>query len=177
MRFLRLLDLSLRSPKLPSKVIASFMKRIARAMMSQGQCHTPADKMFAISFIANMIKRHPRCVRLIHRKPRKYTEALTFTADPFLSEESDPSKTKALKSSLWEIQSLISSELDETVRNYCKLFKGDISRKTNFFKCEEFTSIDALDSIQNDLNSIDLKREAKAITKNLLIKNGQWIGR
>ena len=67
------------------------------------------------------------------------------------------------------------SEFDETVRNYCKLFKGDISRKTNFFKCEEFTSIDPLESILGDLGQIDLKREQKAINKNLLIKNGQWI--
>ena len=159
MRFLRLLDLSLRSPKLPSKVIAAFMKRLARVMMAHGQCHSQSDKMFVISFIANMIKRHPRCVRLIHRKPRKYTTTPSFATDPFLSQEADPSKAKALKSSLWEIQTLIESEFDETVRNYCKLFKGDISRKTNFFKCEEFTTIDPLESILGDLNQIDLKRE------------------
>ena len=100
-RFLRLLDLSLRSPKLPSKLIASFMKRLSQVMMSHGQCHTSGDKMFVISFIANMIKRHPRCVRLIHRKRKIYKDAPTFSSDPFISTEKDPLKTKALKSSLW----------------------------------------------------------------------------
>ena len=67
-RFLRLLDLSLRSNKLPSKIIAAFMKRLCSVMISHGQCYTPSDKMYVISLIANLIKRHPRCVRLIHRK-------------------------------------------------------------------------------------------------------------
>ena len=108
--------------------------------------------MFVISFIANMIKRHPRCVRLIHRKRKIYKDVPTFTSDPFAADQKDPLKTKALKSSLWEIETLINCEFDETVRNYCKLFKGDISRKTNFFKCEEFTSINALNNLQDDLN-------------------------
>ena len=63
------------------------------------------------------------------------------------------------------------------MRNYCKLFKGDISRKTNFFKCEEFTSIDALNNIQEDLNKIDLIKENKSINKRLLKKNNQWISK
>jgi U3 small nucleolar RNA-associated protein 19 len=82
-RFLRLLDLSLRSPKLPSKMIAAFMKRLGRVMMVHGQCHTSGDKMFVISFIANMIKRHPRCVRLIHRKRKIFKDVPTFTSDPY----------------------------------------------------------------------------------------------
>jgi hypothetical protein len=51
-------------------------------------------------------------------------------------------------------------EFNETVRNYCKLFKGDISRKTNFFKCEEFTQIDSLQAIQQELDGIDLVKES-----------------
>lgn len=35
-RFLRLLDLSLRSNKLPSKIIAAFMKRLCSVMISHG---------------------------------------------------------------------------------------------------------------------------------------------
>ena len=35
-RFLRLLDLSLRSPKLPSRVVAAFLKRICRLMVVNG---------------------------------------------------------------------------------------------------------------------------------------------
>ncbi len=40
-RFLRLLDLSLRSPKLPSKLIAAFMKRLARVIVTYGEGMAP----------------------------------------------------------------------------------------------------------------------------------------
>jgi hypothetical protein len=36
-RFLRLLDLSLRSPKLPIKLIAAFLKRLAKIIVSFGE--------------------------------------------------------------------------------------------------------------------------------------------
>jgi U3 small nucleolar RNA-associated protein 19 len=150
-RFLRLLDLSLRSPKLPSKVIAAFMKRLARVIVSHGQGVSSSDKMFAISLIANLIKRHPRCVRLIHRRKKLYKMNPTFDSDPYLENEKNPSKSRALKSSLWEIDAIMQNEMDEQIRNYCKLFKGDISRKTNFFKCEEFAAIDPLQQISQDL--------------------------
>ena len=58
-------------------------------------------------------------------------------------------------------------EFDEQVRKYAKLFKGDISRKTNMFKCEQFASIDALDQITDDLNRIDFQKEANVINKAL----------
>ena len=65
--FLKLLDLSLRSSKIPSKVVAAFVKRLARLMVTEGHCNTQNDKMYVLSFIANIIKRHPRCLRLLHR--------------------------------------------------------------------------------------------------------------
>jgi len=170
-RFLRLLDLSLRSAKLPSRVIAAFLKRIARVSMTHGICHSPGDKMFVISLVANLIKRHPRCVRLIHRKKRIQKEVLKFDKDPFREEETDPSKARALKSSLWEIDALMKNEFDETVRNYSKLFRGDLSRKSNFFKCEDFAGLQALDSIAEDLGSIDIVKENSAINKSILIKH------
>jgi len=67
------------------------------------------------------------------------------------------------------------SELDETVRNYSKLFRGDLSRKSNFFKCEDFAGVQSLDSIIDDLNSIDVVKENAAINKSVLIKHKQWV--
>jgi len=58
--------------------------------------------------------------------------------DPFLSEEADPMQARALESSLWEMDSLISSEIDEKVRNFAKIFKGDLSRKTSYFKLDDY---------------------------------------
>ena len=132
------------------------MKRLSKVIISHGMGITSADKMFAISLIANLIKRHPRCVRLIHRTKKLHGENPTFKHDPFKDQELDPSKARALKSSLWEIDSLMRSEVNEAVRNYCKLFKGDISRKSNFFKCEEFAAIDPLDAISLDLQNLDI---------------------
>eukprot|EP00356_Strombidium_inclinatum_P012859 CAMPEP_0170496338 /NCGR_PEP_ID=MMETSP0208-20121228/21063_1 /TAXON_ID=197538 /ORGANISM="Strombidium inclinatum, Strain S3" /LENGTH=154 /DNA_ID=CAMNT_0010772853 /DNA_START=905 /DNA_END=1366 /DNA_ORIENTATION=+ len=140
-RFLRLLDLSLRSPKLPSKIVAAFLKRVCRLMVAHGITVEQSDKMWVVSFVANMIKRHPRCYRLVERKRKIHKPARQFEEDPYKAKEADPLKTKALKSSLWEIDVIMKDEFDEAVRNYAKLFKGDLSRKSSFFKCEEFTAV------------------------------------
>lgn len=57
------------------------------------------------------------------------------------------------------------------MRKYTKLFKGDISRKTNYFKCEEFAGIDALDVIAQDIKTIDLVKEQVSINKCLKLKH------
>ena len=132
------MDLSLRSSKIPSKVVAAFVKRLARLMVTEGHCNTQNDKMYVLSFIANIIKRHPRCIRLLHRTKKVYKEQRQFQSDPYLDEEIDPMNAHALESSLWELDSLLATEIDESVKNYAKLFKGDLSRKTSFYKCEEF---------------------------------------
>ena len=64
-RFLRVLDLSLRSSILPSKLIAAFIKRLGRVLVSHGSMLSVNETMFAIAQIANLIKRHPRCLRLV----------------------------------------------------------------------------------------------------------------
>ena len=170
-RFLRLLDLSLRSTKLPSKLIAAFMKRLGRLLVSHGVCFGQSDQMYVISLIANLIKRHPRVVRLIHRRRKIFKENPTFESDPYNAKEEDPLKSKAMKSSMWELDLVMKDEFDEQVRNYTKLLKGDLSRKTNFFKCEEFQQIDQLDEIERELQSISLDKEALSVKKNLLIKH------
>ena len=64
-RFLRVLDLSLRSPILPSKLIAAFIKRLGRVVVSHGSLFSVNETMFVAAQIANLIKRHPRCIRLV----------------------------------------------------------------------------------------------------------------
>lgn len=103
-RFLRLLDLSLRSPVLPTQLIASFLKRLSRTIATQGVCFTSQDIMFVISFIINLMKRHPKCIRLLHRRSHK---TLTMESDPYKAEEADPLQTHALKSSLWEMDTVM----------------------------------------------------------------------
>lgn len=103
--------------------------------------------MFVVSFVANMLKRHPRCQRLVNRK-FKEGNIKTIETDPYLEEESDPLKTRAMKSCLWEMEALLKSHYDERIRNYAKVFKTDLDRKGAFFKCEDFTSVDSLEVLE-----------------------------
>jgi U3 small nucleolar RNA-associated protein 19 len=48
-RFLRVLDLSLRSPILPSKLIAAFIKRLGRILVSHGSMLSVNETMFAVA--------------------------------------------------------------------------------------------------------------------------------
>ena len=80
--------------------------------------------MFTVSFIANMLKRHPRCMKLIHRA-FKVEASKTVESDPYREDEEDPMDSKALKSNLWEAEVLMTHHYDERVRNYCKLFKTE----------------------------------------------------
>ena len=91
-----------------------------------------------------MLKRHPRCMRLVHRPKKIFKSPKLFDTDPYDASQPEPSKAKALKSSLWEIDALMKCDLDDQVRNYAKLFKGDISRKSAYFKSEEFAGIDSI---------------------------------
>ena len=104
MRFLRLLDLSLRAPGLPSKLVAAYIKRLARLIVSHGVVQVPADIMHIVGLIVNLIKRHPRCLRLLHRKKTSMSLGIQLSIDPFKDKETDPMGAFALKSSLWELE-------------------------------------------------------------------------
>mmetsp|Transcript_39247 Transcript_39247/g.28982 ORF Transcript_39247/g.28982 Transcript_39247/m.28982 type:complete len:206 (-) Transcript_39247:267-884(-) len=132
-RFLRLLDLSLRSPKLPYKLVCSFLKRLAHLCVAFGFALAAEDCLFVVSFIANLIIRHPKCKKLIQKSSSGDGK------DPFLKEEEDPLETLAHRSSLWELQIIRKHHYDESVRNYCKIFKKDLLNKQSVFKCEKFT--------------------------------------
>lgn len=125
-KFLRLLDLSLRSPTLPSKTIASFLKRLGRLMVSYGVVQTASDAMFTVSLIVNLVKRHPRCYRMLHRKHTSISLGKRFAEDPYDAEETDPLLTMALKSSLWELEVVLTSHTDQSVRDFAKILKTEI---------------------------------------------------
>ncbi len=80
-------------------------------------------------------------------------------------------ETKAIHSSLWEIETIMKNHVDSRVRNYAKVFKTDFKRKTQFFKSEEFTTVDPLDLLMQELNDIDDEREGESFKKNLLVKH------
>ncbi|RUS85637.1 hypothetical protein EGW08_006583 [Elysia chlorotica] len=110
-RFFLLADTFLTSTHLPSYLVAAFAKRLARLSL-----HAPTPALYiSLPFIMNLISRHPACEVLLHRSegPQEFDE------DPFLPNESDPKKTKALDSCLWELQTL-EKHIDPNVADKAK---------------------------------------------------------
>uniref|UniRef100_A0A8D0BX21 Nucleolar complex associated 4 homolog n=1 Tax=Salvator merianae TaxID=96440 RepID=A0A8D0BX21_SALMN len=97
-RFFRLLDLFLSSSHLPAYLVAAFAKRLARLALTA----PPDGLLLAVPFVCNLLRRHPACRVLVHR-PDGPAE---ICKDPYLMEEEDPVQSRALESSLWEIQTL-----------------------------------------------------------------------
>ena len=110
-RFFRLLDTFLSSSHLPATLVASFIKRLSRLALSA----PPAGIVAVIPFVYNMLQRHRRCTFMLHREPHPSFLAWQTLAskadtavleDPFDTDETDPAKTNALESSLWELDTL-----------------------------------------------------------------------
>lgn len=116
-----LVDLCLKSLRVPSYVAAAFAKRVVQiALLS------PAPTLyFSLPFLRQLLQRHPNCLSLIHRttsstadvveeveentskdeKKRSQTVVaqLFEGVDPFSVQEKNPWKSDAIYSSLWEL--------------------------------------------------------------------------
>lgn len=171
-RFLRLLDLSLRASTLPSKLVAAFLKRLGRVMVSHGQVQTASDAMFVVGLTANLVKRHPRCHKLIHRKHTSISLGKRLTMDPYDATETDPLKAKAMKSSLWELEIVMQQHYDQRVRDFAKVLKTDIGAKKDFIKAQDYAQADNLALLKADLDELDFSKEAALIRKNLMARHG-----
>lgn len=102
-RFFRLLDTCLASPLLPSKLVASFIKRLCRLALYA----PPAATAVVVPWVYNLLQRHRACTTMIEREINNptYLRLGTFQ-DPFKNGELNPMKTRAIASSLWELQML-----------------------------------------------------------------------
>lgn len=112
-RFLRLLDTFLSSTHLPATLVASFAKRLSRLSLRA----PPAAVVSVLPLIWTMLKRNPQCMQLIHRNftsdasttsgaVDKFSSGPSGVTDPYDPIEADPTKTRAIESSLWELASL-----------------------------------------------------------------------
>ncbi|CAM6088709.1 unnamed protein product [Calypogeia fissa] len=130
-RFFELLDTCLKSSHLPGYLGAAFAKRLGRLVLSA----PPSGAIVVIALIHNLLRRHPSINVLVHRLDGKAASAVPkedsqndkgegvpsfeeeqetedVTTDerlgiePFVATEADVAKCNALKSSLWEIESL-----------------------------------------------------------------------
>jgi U3 small nucleolar RNA-associated protein 19 len=98
-RFCKLFGLFMTSTHMPAYLVAAFVKRVARLSLDA----SPTVINWVIPFIYNMFKAHPAIRVLIHRQSSG-EESKNF--DPFIMEEADPAKCKAIDSSIWEIHAL-----------------------------------------------------------------------
>lgn len=112
-RFLQLLDKCLtRNDKLPSQMMASFIKRLCGIAL----LIPPASILFVLALCSNLLQQHKECLGLVHRsipkddqKKRQRDERDSKDDqryDAFDTTMDDPSHTNALQSSLWELHAL-----------------------------------------------------------------------
>lgn len=105
-RFFRLLNTFLASTHLPATLVASFIKRLSRLALNA----PPSAVVVIVPFMYNLFKSHPTCTFMMHREIRDKKFAADIEAegmeDPFDPKETDPTRTNAIESSIWEIETL-----------------------------------------------------------------------
>ncbi|RCK66921.1 Nucleolar complex protein 4 [Candida viswanathii] len=143
-RFFRLCDLFLTSTHLSASLVASFIKRLAR--LSAGA--SASGVVIIIPFIYNLLKWHPTCMVMLHN-----TNADAKYTDPFDNNEKNPLATQAIKSSLWELETLM-SHYHPNIATLAKIF-GEPFRKPSY-NMEDF-----LDWSYNSLLQSEYERRFK----------------
>ncbi|KAL8798008.1 MAG: hypothetical protein Q9182_007038 [Xanthomendoza sp. 2 TL-2023] len=166
-RFFRLLDVFLASTHLPAALVASFIKRLARLMLSA----PPSAIVVVVPFTYNFLTKHPICTFMIHRKP-EYSEWVEGAgmADPFNMAEPDPMKSKAVDSSLWELETL-QSHYHPNVATMAKIISEQFTKQA--YNLEDF-----LDHSYKSLLSAELSKDLKKppvieheIPKKIMLEN------
>ncbi|KAG9297308.1 hypothetical protein G9A89_001997 [Geosiphon pyriformis] len=125
-RFFRLADLFLASTHLPVQLVAAFIKRMSRLSLTS----PPHGIVILIPMIYNLIKRHPSCMVLIH-----CTKENSPKDDEYDYNESDPMKSGALNSSLWELKTL-QEHYYPNVATLAKIFEEQFSKPS--YNLEDF---------------------------------------
>lgn len=124
-RFFQLLDSCLKSPLLPAYLAASFAKKLSRLLLSV----PPSGALVITALIHNILRRHPSVNCLVHREDvvdegkcdHRTDEVIAASSDNaktgdipcqksgidlFKIGETNPMKSGAMRSSLWEIDTV-----------------------------------------------------------------------
>ncbi|KAI0500154.1 hypothetical protein KFK09_018363 [Dendrobium nobile] len=123
---LQLLDTCLKSSYLPAYLAAAFTKKLSRLALSV----PPSGELIIIALIHNLLRRHPSINFLVQQQVddlvngdasaegddfeenvrKSYADpavqSMKHCIDPFNNEEANPLKSNAMRSSLWEIDTL-----------------------------------------------------------------------
>ncbi|KAG7579457.1 CCAAT-binding factor [Arabidopsis thaliana x Arabidopsis arenosa] len=153
-KFLQLLDACLKSSMLPAYLAASFTKKLSRLSLSI----PPAGSLVITALIYNLLRRHPTINHLVQESVENANEGNTEAGehnesqpksikkrklgiDYFNNQESDPKKSGALKSSLWEIDTLRHHYCPPVSRFISSLETNlTVRSKTTEMKIEDFSS-------------------------------------
>ncbi|CAL5030386.1 unnamed protein product [Urochloa decumbens] len=143
--FLQLLDTCLKSSYLPAYLAAAFAKRLSRLALSV----PPAGALIIIALIHNLLRRHPSINFLVHWEVDENDANATVEAsrpkqigaDPFNNDEADPAKSGAMRSSLWEIDTL-RHHYSPAVSRFVASLEEDLTvrAKTTEMKITDFSS-------------------------------------
>lgn len=149
-RVLRHLDTFLAPTNhLPGATIASFIKRLSRLCLFA----PPSAIVAIIPFIYNLLKSHPSTTFMIHRNPYPpYTKSKSkLGIDPYDPSESDPQKTGAIDSSVWELETL-QSHYHPTVASIARIISEQFTK-------QQYNLEDFLDHGYGTLMEGELKKE------------------
>ncbi|CAI2363141.1 unnamed protein product [Moneuplotes crassus] len=188
-KFLRLMELSIKSPMLPASIAASFMKKLLRIILNKHMAQASLT-IWAISFVCNVIKKHPvltkminvevqrksnRLQRIEERKERKrdrkarvkiskekHNPSLQgfITKDVFDMNEKDPQKSRALETCLWEILPFFNHS-SKLVRDYACVISTDFQQKRSL-PSEELAKLDETQLIKSQIDEISKIRSIKS---------------
>lgn len=176
-RFFRLLDTFLSSTHLPAAMIASFIKRLSRLSLHA----PPSGIVVVVPWIYNILKIHPSCTFMIHRKACGQRDNADLDqeksyGDPFHMDEPDPMETNALESSLWEIQ-ILQSHYHPNVATIAKIISEQFTKQA--YSLEDF-----LDHSYGSMLDAELSKDIKKapeieyeIPKRIFVKYGEDEGK
>ncbi|PSS08232.1 Nucleolar complex protein [Actinidia chinensis var. chinensis] len=158
-KFFELLDSCLKSPLLPAYLAAAFTKKLSRLSLSV----PPSGGLVIIALIHNLLRRHPSINWLVHRedggeisekhsregKDGESENSCVTTElsskergiDHFDNEEISPVKTNAVRSSLWEVDT-VRHHYCPPVSRFVLSLENDLTvrRKTTELAVNDFSS-------------------------------------
>ncbi|KAJ5475261.1 hypothetical protein N7539_008327 [Penicillium diatomitis] len=149
-RFFRLLNTFLASTHLPATLVASFIKRLSRLALNA----PPSAIVVIVPFMYNLFKSHPTCTFMMHREIRDKDFAADIEKegyeDPFDPLEADPTRTNAIESSIWEIESL-QSHYHPNVAAIAKIISEQFTKQA--YNLEDFLDHTYQGMVQGELGT------------------------
>ncbi|KAF5284356.1 hypothetical protein FQR65_LT13573 [Abscondita terminalis] len=159
-RLFYLSDLFLSSTHLPGSLVAAFAKRLARLALI-----APSEDIIIICmFIGNLILRHPGLKCLLN-----HPSGGSASSDPYIMDESDPLKSNAINSSLWEIQTL-QNHILPSVATAARFINSPLPSVE-----WDFTKI--LDNTSDDIFDKEIRKNSKMIVLAFDRPNGLALNR